>query len=666
MWLEATPNALTAFFQARERMEALIEQISAEGDLSRHGSAGEEHKGFEKEVPRVDQYFCAGPNCGPKAATRDGKVSMEIKNLQGVSKQGSESWEKATGVDISAYTKLPWVSLQKTRNRCKAKKAVKGTRLEGLKALEITEIDVVDDCIWNESGGTPQATGGQMPLKYRKYLTVAVEGLPAIIEAAVIELELGKLALYSLGNEDGAGLYGQNVSYPRFISIASTNDVLNESSSAEDSMNDVVTAVGQPAVSVQEDSDMRMVSGMTDLDGPSEQVVEQERNSYAGLHTQLVEQVVVPPYPVSAAVPVQAPWSSTTSLGAPVEQVVVQKRPATSSTDTPYSGQKVTTGRVIMTTRPGTLPKTSSFIAGPSSSYSSRRAASPSITYHSAGVPGYQGSRTSRGVTLADHRLGAVGSSYTQRLGATRSVVQQAPGQSRVIAPFVGGPRATSPAPLGYPSQSYPLFSSAATRMMRSPSPTALTSTYRPTAIASYAAPPSTLGPIASYAAPPSMSDGIAGARRSITVQAPMLQTLPPSTPTTPKGLGTLGGFSFARSAMTYQMPMAMGSSGVDPLSGSIKAMGLSGMDVNSATSPRLPSSYVSAPSQYAAPPAMSPSSTGVFGFPTGQSLSYVAGGSASFSVRSPTFQTPAFQSSWMSPSSGSAPLAMSPSVHLR
>jgi len=207
MWLNDTPEAREAFVQARKRMEDLAAELSKESKVN--------GKGFETEVPRVDQYFCADPKVGPKAATRDGKASMEVKNLKEVSDQGTESWEKATGVDISKYTGMPWCSLQKTRNRCKAKKIAAGTKFAGLKALEATEIKIVQEKIYAD------ATGPNQALHSASYLTLAVEGTPVIIAEAVSALKMEELKPHALLNEGESGNYELNVSYPRFISIAS-------------------------------------------------------------------------------------------------------------------------------------------------------------------------------------------------------------------------------------------------------------------------------------------------------------------------------------------------------------------------------------------------------------------------------------------------------------
>jgi len=208
LWLPDTPEARAAFDAARDRMGELIRSLEKPGG---------ESSGFKSEVPRVDQYFCAGSKIGPKAATRAGRVEMEVKNLTSVSEEGSEAWEKATGVDLSTYTQMPWVALQKTRNRCKAKKVAKATVFAGLKALECTEIRVVQDSIF------PDASGCRQPLQADAYLTIAVEGLPAIIAKTVAELRLEELSALSLSNADGVGrgLYQLNVSYPRFIDMAS-------------------------------------------------------------------------------------------------------------------------------------------------------------------------------------------------------------------------------------------------------------------------------------------------------------------------------------------------------------------------------------------------------------------------------------------------------------
>jgi len=206
-WSASGEDSAKAFAEALERMEAMISPLLAGG------------KGFVIETPRVDQYFCAGPTCGPKAAMRKGEVSMEVKNLKSVSDNGCESWEKMTGADISTYTKLPWVSLQKTRRRLKAKQVTTGTRLEGLKALETTEIKVLNNSL------NPAATGSFQSLRCDDYLTIAVEGLPAIIELVVAELKLIELVSglsgLALSNFGASGLYRHNVSYPRFISVAS-------------------------------------------------------------------------------------------------------------------------------------------------------------------------------------------------------------------------------------------------------------------------------------------------------------------------------------------------------------------------------------------------------------------------------------------------------------
>jgi len=207
IWLKDTPVNRKAFDQATDRMQALAAALAKESN--------EDAKGFKKEDPRVDQYFCADAKTGPKAATREGVASMEVKKLQGVSPEGSENWEKATGADISVYYSKPWVSLQKTRNRCKAKKIAKGTRMAGLKALEATEIKVVKDKIFAE------ATGAFQPLGSEDYLTMAVEGTPRMIAQAVKELEMEQMKLLALKNTEGnGGLYAMNVSYPRFISLS--------------------------------------------------------------------------------------------------------------------------------------------------------------------------------------------------------------------------------------------------------------------------------------------------------------------------------------------------------------------------------------------------------------------------------------------------------------
>jgi len=208
MWLSVTPEARVAFEQAHERMAALIASLEKpDGEKS----------GFMSEVPHVDQYFCAGSKVGPKATTRDGKVAMQMEKLKSVSDEGSESWENDTGVDLSIYTKLPWVALLKTRSRCNAEKVANGTIFSGLRALECTEIKVVNDSIY------PDASGGMQALDNDSYLTIAVEGLPAIIEKTVVDLRLVELAPFSLANIEGheRGLYQHNVSYPRFIEIAS-------------------------------------------------------------------------------------------------------------------------------------------------------------------------------------------------------------------------------------------------------------------------------------------------------------------------------------------------------------------------------------------------------------------------------------------------------------
>lgn len=207
MWFKDTAANRKAFEEARGRMEALAEALAKE--------SGESGKGFKTEPPRVDQYFYADPQTGPKAATRDDVCSMEVKTLSGVSPEGSENWEKLTGADISVFTSKPWVSLEKTRNRCKAKKIAKGTRFAGLKALEATEIKVVEKQIFKDS------TGPFRPLDSEGYLTMAVEGMPPMIAKAVKELKLEELSPLALANSTGTGLYALNVSYPRFISIAS-------------------------------------------------------------------------------------------------------------------------------------------------------------------------------------------------------------------------------------------------------------------------------------------------------------------------------------------------------------------------------------------------------------------------------------------------------------
>jgi len=207
IWFDDTPMNRQAFNQATERMQALAAALAKESN----GDA----KGFKKEDPRVDQYFCADPRTGPKAATRDGVCSMEVKKLQSVSSEGSENWEKATGADISVYYSKPWVSLQKTRNRCKAKKIAKGTRMAGLKALEATEIKIVTTKIF------AQATGMFQPLRGEAFLTMAIEGTPAMIAKAAKELKMEEtLKSLALANSEGkTGLHAMNVSYPRFISL---------------------------------------------------------------------------------------------------------------------------------------------------------------------------------------------------------------------------------------------------------------------------------------------------------------------------------------------------------------------------------------------------------------------------------------------------------------
>jgi len=212
MWLVDSPEARRAFDLANQRIDDMISRLSGP-DAS---AGGGKSKGLQVEEPRVDQYFCAGPMCGPKAATRDGCAEMEVKILRGISPKGSESWEKLEVVDLSEYERLPWVSLLKTRMRCKVSRAVRGTRLEGLKALEMTQVQAVDDCLY------PAALGGMQKLKRESYLTVAVEGSPEAIGIAVAELRLEVLAPHALPNPEGQGLglYRLNVSYPRFISIA--------------------------------------------------------------------------------------------------------------------------------------------------------------------------------------------------------------------------------------------------------------------------------------------------------------------------------------------------------------------------------------------------------------------------------------------------------------
>merc|ERR550514_1307642 len=108
--------------------------------------------------------------------------------------------------DFGDYLKAPWVSLQKTRNRCKTGSVAKGTPMEGLKALEVTEVRVVHDKIYTE------ATGAEQPLKSNTYLTLAIEGLPETIAKVVGELRLEEtLKGHALKNPKGKGLYELNV-----------------------------------------------------------------------------------------------------------------------------------------------------------------------------------------------------------------------------------------------------------------------------------------------------------------------------------------------------------------------------------------------------------------------------------------------------------------------
>jgi len=203
-WMKDTEQARQAFYEARQRLEDFLSEIS-------HGKG----LGFTAELPRVDQYFCAGPRQSAKVAMREGKLSAEVRTFKRSTEQGSEEWEKKPGSDMAQFTRLPWVSLWKSRSRCKAKKAAKNTPFDGLKALELTEVHVVPDKI------DPAATASSQPLKSESYLTIAIEGTEASIKKVIDKANLEVLKTRCLKNPEGQGknLYQLNVSYPRFINI---------------------------------------------------------------------------------------------------------------------------------------------------------------------------------------------------------------------------------------------------------------------------------------------------------------------------------------------------------------------------------------------------------------------------------------------------------------
>jgi len=210
LWLVSTPEARRSFDLAQRRMEDLLEKLSA-GKVS----GG---KGFQIQEKTIDQYFCAGSKCAPKVTTKSGRIETEVKMLQGISERGTEFWERNSRAEISSYTKLPWVALQKDRARCKTAKAVIGTRLEGLRAMETAEVKVFDRSVY------PGARGGMQRLKNNQYLTIALEGTPDAIGSALIELRLDDLAPHALRNPDGSGLYRNNVSYSRFLVVEADNN----------------------------------------------------------------------------------------------------------------------------------------------------------------------------------------------------------------------------------------------------------------------------------------------------------------------------------------------------------------------------------------------------------------------------------------------------------
>jgi hypothetical protein len=206
VWLRDSAASRQVFNEATQRMVNFIQELAQDAD------AKADH--FKVEEPRIDQYFLTDHTIGAKAATRDGKASLEVKRLLHVSAHGSEAWEKATGIDLSKYTQLPWVSLEKSRKRAKLKKIVKKTSFQGLKAFELTEVKVVQDKVH------PEATGPNQPLKDDSFLSIAVEGTPDAISKAVETLQLVQLETQAFLNpEVEAGLYKLNVSYPRFLSL---------------------------------------------------------------------------------------------------------------------------------------------------------------------------------------------------------------------------------------------------------------------------------------------------------------------------------------------------------------------------------------------------------------------------------------------------------------
>lgn len=208
IWMKDNEANRRVFAQARQRLEDLVSDVSQRKVV-----------GFTDEEMRVDQYFCAGPSTGAKAATRDGKITMEVKRLlPNGFPEGAEQWDKDVKANLSEFLRLPWVSLRKARTRCKTKKALKGTQFEGLKALELTEVRLVPDKIYGAAAAAAQ------PLKNDSYLTLAVEGTPESIRKVMDGAQLDGILSSTPGclkNPDGqsGSLYRFNVSYPRFINI---------------------------------------------------------------------------------------------------------------------------------------------------------------------------------------------------------------------------------------------------------------------------------------------------------------------------------------------------------------------------------------------------------------------------------------------------------------
>jgi len=208
MWFVATPSARIACENIRVRMDALLNRL-----------AGAEFQppGLESETPQETQYFFAGPSCEPTATMNQcGVPVVQVRNLIGVSSDGCERWLTSPVREASLFTKLPWVTLRKTREKWQADRAF--GKFNGLTALEITEIQLIDTPIASGRSGT------MLRLENSSYLTVALMGAPLAITSAITELQLDTSSptwSHVVPNLEANGLIqSSNVSYARFILIS--------------------------------------------------------------------------------------------------------------------------------------------------------------------------------------------------------------------------------------------------------------------------------------------------------------------------------------------------------------------------------------------------------------------------------------------------------------